>query len=92
VTRILWLDGLDAHNRNAFSRCIYIHGTPQESMIGTPASYGCIRMRSSDVAELYEMVGYGAHVEIIGESLAPLPGAEQAPLLHSKSGVDAASR
>lgn len=92
VTRILWLDGLDAHNRNAFSRCIYIHGTPQESMIGTPASYGCIRMRSSDVAQLYEMVGYGAHVEIIGESLAPLPGAEQAPLLHSKSGVDAASR
>lgn len=92
VTRILWLDGLDAHNRNAFSRCIYIHGTPQESMIGTPASYGCIRMRSSDVAELYEMVGYGAHVEIIGESLAPLPGAEQAPLLHAKSGVDPASR
>jgi lipoprotein-anchoring transpeptidase ErfK/SrfK len=92
VTRILWLDGLDAHNRNAFSRCIYIHGTPQESMIGTPASYGCIRMRSSDVAELYEMVGYGAHVEIIGESLAPLPGAEQAPLLNAKSGVDAASR
>ena len=92
VTRILWLDGLEAHNRNAFSRCIYIHGTPQESMIGTPASYGCIRMRSSDVAELYEMVGYGAHVEIIGESLAPLPGAEQAPLLNAKSGVDAASR
>jgi lipoprotein-anchoring transpeptidase ErfK/SrfK len=92
VTRILWLDGLDAHNRNAFSRCIYIHGTPQESMIGTPASYGCIRMRSSDVAELYEMVGYGAHVEIIGESLALTPGGEQAPLLHAKSGVDPASR
>ncbi len=92
VTRILWLDGLEAHNRNAFGRCIYIHGTPQESMIGTPASYGCIRMRSADVAALYELVGYGAHVEIIGESLPPLPGAEQAALLHAKSGVDAASR
>ena len=35
VTRIIWLDGLETHNRNAFGRCIYIHGTPQESMILT---------------------------------------------------------
>jgi hypothetical protein len=69
VTRILWLDGLEPHNRNAFSRCIYIHGTPQEAMIGTPASYGCIRMKSSDVAELYELVGNGAHVVITQDSL-----------------------
>ena len=69
VTRILWLDGLESHNRNAFSRCIYIHGTPQEEMIGTPASYGCIRMRSSDVAKLFDLVGNGAHVEITEGSL-----------------------
>lgn len=69
VTRILWLDGLEPHNRNAFSRCIYIHGTPQEEMIGTPASYGCIRMRSSDVAKLFDLVGNGAHVVIIEGSL-----------------------
>jgi lipoprotein-anchoring transpeptidase ErfK/SrfK len=69
VTRIIWLDGLEPHNRNAFSRCIYIHGTPQESMIGIPASYGCIRMRSADVMRLYEMVGKGAHVEITEGSL-----------------------
>lgn len=62
VTRILWLDGLDVHNRNAFGRCIYIHGTPQESLLGTPASYGCIRMRSVDVKTLYELVGTGAQV------------------------------
>ena len=62
VTRILWLDGLESHNRNAFSRCIYIHGTPQESLLGTPASYGCIRMRSVDVKSLYELVGTGAEV------------------------------
>ena len=64
VTRILWLDGLDEHNRNSFSRCIYIHGTPQESLLGTPVSYGCIRMRSFDVAKIYDIVGLGARVEI----------------------------
>ena len=70
VTRILWLDGLEAHNRNAFSRCIYIHGTPQEFLLGTPVSYGCIRMSSRDVLSLYDLVGYGARVEIIDEPLA----------------------
>ena len=69
VTRILWLDGLESHNRNAFNRCIYIHGTPQESMIGMPASYGCIRMKSSDVAKLYDVLGNGAHVVITESSL-----------------------
>ena len=71
VTRILWLDGLEGHNRNAFSRCIYIHGTPQEALLGTPASYGCIRMRSVDVANLYELVGRGARVEIVENHLMP---------------------
>jgi len=69
VTRILWLNGLEAHNRNAFSRCIYIHGTPQESLLGTPVSYGCIRMRSADVKQLYELVGTGAHVLVTEEHL-----------------------
>lgn len=74
VTRILWLDGLELHNSNAFSRCIYIHGTPQESLIGTPASYGCIRMRSADVQRLYELVGRGARVIITEEPLPSRPG------------------
>jgi lipoprotein-anchoring transpeptidase ErfK/SrfK len=69
VTRILWLDGLEPHNSNAFSRCIYIHGTSQEALLGTPASYGCIRMRSIDVANLYDLVGRGARVEIIDTPL-----------------------
>jgi len=60
---------LESHNRNAFRRCIYIHGTPQEAMIGIPASYGCIRMKSSDVAKLYDLVGKGAHVVITEDSL-----------------------
>jgi lipoprotein-anchoring transpeptidase ErfK/SrfK len=73
VTRILWLDGLEPHNRNAFSRCIYIHGTPQEAMLGAPASYGCIRMSSADVARLYDLVGRGARVEITERHLVLPP-------------------
>ena len=52
VTRILWLRGLEKGNARAFGRDIYIHGTPVEQLIGRPASYGCIRMRSRDVARL----------------------------------------
>jgi hypothetical protein len=69
VTRILWLTGTEARNRNAFRRTIYIHGTPEESRLGTPASYGCIRMSSRDVADLYKRVGYGADVFIIPGSI-----------------------
>lgn len=69
VTRILWLEGREFKNRHSFSRCIYIHGTPEERTIGSPASYGCIRMRSADVIELFSTVGTGARVFI---STAPL--------------------
>jgi len=69
VTRILWLEGTEAGNRNAFGRGIYIHGTPQESALGRPASYGCIRMRSKDVATLCDRVGTGATVRIITDHL-----------------------
>lgn len=69
VTRILWLSGRDRHNRNTFGRCVYIHGTPAENKIGRPASYGCIRMKSKDVIDLYRRVGVGAGVKIIRGSL-----------------------
>ncbi len=75
VSRILWLDGKEPENRNSYARCIYIHGTAEEWRIGTPASYGCIRMRSRDVANLYSTVGVGAKVEIINAPLA-LPASE----------------
>jgi len=64
VTRILALRGLERHNSQALSRGIYIHGTPDERHIGRPASYGCIRMKSSDVVELFEQVRTGTRVEI----------------------------
>jgi lipoprotein-anchoring transpeptidase ErfK/SrfK len=73
VTRILWLRGLEEHNRNAFDRHIYIHGTPQEDLLGTPASYGCIRMKSSDVAELFDVVGVGARVTVVEGQPAARP-------------------
>jgi lipoprotein-anchoring transpeptidase ErfK/SrfK len=70
ITRILWLRGRDPQNAHAYTRMIYIHGTPEERNIGFPASYGCIRMRSSDIINLYEIVGRGAQVTIIDEPLA----------------------
>jgi lipoprotein-anchoring transpeptidase ErfK/SrfK len=75
VTRILWLRGREAQNANAFRRDIYIHGTPEERNIGLPVSYGCIRMRSSDIIKLYDMVGRGAEVTIVDAPLAAIvPG------------------
>ncbi|MEP6955602.1 MAG: L,D-transpeptidase [Chthoniobacterales bacterium] len=72
VTRILWLRGREAQNRNAHGRLIYIHGTAEERMIGQPASYGCIRMRSRDVIQLYDVVGPGARVSIVTTPLASI--------------------
>ncbi len=69
VTRILWLTGTESRNRNTFRRTIYIHGTPEEHRLGAPASYGCIRMGSRDVADLYERIGHGADVFVIRGSI-----------------------
>lgn len=75
VTRILWLRGREPQNANAFGRDIYIHGTPEERNIGLPVSYGCIRMRSGDIINLYEIVGRGAEVTIVDAPLADvIPG------------------
>jgi L,D-transpeptidase YbiS len=56
MSRILWLEGLEEHNANTRDRYIYIHGTNQEEKIGEPASHGCIRMRNTDVIELFDLV------------------------------------
>lgn len=86
ITRIIWLRGLEAQNAHAFQRCIYIHGTPQEKAIGKPASYGCIRMKSSDVAELYNRVPLGAVVQIVPDRL---PKVAKAPRVQSSNTVAA---
>jgi lipoprotein-anchoring transpeptidase ErfK/SrfK len=64
MTRILWLDGLDLGNANTHERFIYIHGTNHEECLGKPSSHGCIRMRSTDLQELYELVEVDTPVAI----------------------------
>ncbi|MCG8591678.1 MAG: L,D-transpeptidase [Proteobacteria bacterium] len=70
LTRILWLRGLErGRNRggdvDSMRRYIYIHGTPEEDAIGTPASHGCIRMRNADVLDLFDRVPVGTRVDIV---------------------------
>lgn len=64
VTRVIQLAGLETFNRNSHSRRIYIHGTPEEYRIGQPVSYGCIRMKSDDVIDLFNRVERGVPVAI----------------------------
>lgn len=71
VSRILWLKGMERSNRNAYNRFIYIHGTPEESRLGKPASYGCVRMGMKDVCDLFNSVGVGAKVVITKGHLPP---------------------
>ncbi len=66
-TRILWLAGTEPENANTFDRYIYIHGTNAESQLGTPASFGCVRMQNDDVCDLYDRVETGAPVQIDAE-------------------------
>jgi L,D-transpeptidase catalytic domain len=82
VSRILWLRGMESSNRNAMKRFIYIHGTPEESRLGKPASYGCIRMGMKDVVEVFNDVPIGAKVVVTrgglpsGKKAEPLPTPE----------------
>lgn len=69
LSRVLWLGGLEAgKNRHgavdSMRRYIYIHGTPEEASLGTPASHGCVRMGNDDVIELFDLVQLGTRVEI----------------------------
>jgi|GEM_PF-1390633 len=65
VSRIMWLRGLESQNKNAYRRCIYIHGTADEANIGKPVSYGCVRMTSRDVITLFDQVPIGSKVLIV---------------------------
>ena len=69
VSRILWLRGMESSNKNAFNRFIYIHGTPEENRLGTPASFGCVRMGMRDVVDLFNTVAIGAKVVITKDHL-----------------------
>ncbi len=79
VSRILWLEGTDGQNDNAKGRGIYIHGTNEEAKIGKPVSWGCIRMRSQDVIELYDLASVGTNVLITEQDLPRLSKWKPAP-------------
>lgn len=54
LTRILQLDGLETGRNNggtvdSLNRYIYIHGTPDSTLLGIPGSHGCIRMRNEHI-------------------------------------------
>jgi L,D-transpeptidase catalytic domain len=72
VTRIIWLRGLEAQNHNSYGRYIYIHGTPEEKLLGKPVSWGCIRMASKDVVKVFEAIDIGARVEILNKPMKVL--------------------
>ncbi|MCR9192547.1 MAG: L,D-transpeptidase [Gammaproteobacteria bacterium] len=67
LTRIIQLEGLEpGRNRggdvDTLSRYIYIHGTPDDTKLGTPGSKGCIRMANRDIVELAEWISVGTRV------------------------------
>ena len=69
LTRILWLCGLEPGvNRlgsvDTMRRYIYLHGSPPTVEMGEPGSIGCIRMRSQDIVDLFDLVPPGTTVDI----------------------------
>ena len=81
VSRVIWLRGMETQNQKARDRCIYIHGTPEERRIGNPASFGCIRMRSRDIIDLYDRVHIGTHVLITLRKIHEFVKPEESELL-----------
>lgn len=69
LTRILWLTGDDSGvNRggdvDTLKRYIYIHGCPDSEPMGIAKSHGCVRMRNTDLIELFDQVSVGTVVTI----------------------------
>jgi L,D-transpeptidase YbiS len=69
LSRIVWLCGNQlGFNRGGMvdtqRRYIYIHGAPDSHAMGVPSSHGCIKMRNSDIIQLFEKVAIGTIVNI----------------------------
>ena len=69
LTRILWLSGTELGinrlgNVDTMRRYIYIHGCPDKDVMGQPSSHGCIKMRNSELVELFDKVDVGTFVTI----------------------------
>lgn len=76
LTRVLTLEGLEAGvnlggSVDSTERCIYLHGTNREDLLGAAVSHGCIRMAKDDLKALFERVAEGDPVVVV-EGAAPL--------------------
>jgi len=70
TSRILHLRGLEPNKNSgtgvdSYSRGIFIHGTHEEGLLGTPASKGCIRMSNAEVIDLFDRVEVDTFVIIL---------------------------
>ena len=71
LTRILWLSGCEPGfnrlgNRDTMRRYIYLHGTPDSTVLGKPGSKGCVRLRNADLLELFDLIAVGTEVNLLG--------------------------
>lgn len=70
LTRILWLSGCEVgRNRlgtvDTLRRYIYIHGTPDTTLLGAPGSRGCVRMGNASLLRLFELTPAGTPVDLL---------------------------
>ena len=70
LTRIMWLCGCESGvnrggNVDTMRRYIYIHGAPDTDAMSVPSSHGCIKMRNTDIIELFDLVPAGTPVTIL---------------------------
>lgn len=61
LTRILQLEGLEPGRNqggdvDSLQRYVYIHGTPDSTLLGKPGSRGCIRVRNNEMIALSQWV------------------------------------
>jgi L,D-transpeptidase YbiS len=69
LTRICWLSGLEVSrnrlgNVDTMRRYIYLHGAPDDVLMGIPGSRGCVRMRNDDIIELFAQIAVGTQIYI----------------------------
>ena len=70
LSRILWLSGKQpGFNRlgevDTMRRYVYLHGSPDSVEMGKPGSIGCVRMRNSDIIELFDRVPVYTRVDLV---------------------------
>jgi len=70
TSRAIRLEGLEENinkggKLDTYARHIYIHGTPDEGLIGKAVSHGCIRMKNSDIITFYQLIEKNTLVVIL---------------------------